>query len=409
VNERRPRWLNRTVVGTGLTSLLADLSYETVFSVLPGYLEAIGAARALGPIEGAADALASFVKLGSGWWSDRIDRRKPFAVAGYLLTGVMPALIAVAVSWPLVLIARLLGWLGKGLRGPARDALLTASVSAGDRGKAFGLHRTSDTVGAVLGPLCGVALLGWFGLPGDGVPQRWVLWAAVVPGVLAAVMFALLVREVRGSAVKRYRFDESLRRMPAGFRRYLVAVGVFGAGDFSHLLLIAAAAAALTPAYGALAAAQWAALFYAIRNLAAAMTAFPVGALSDRLGRLPLLRGGYLLASLVMLCFAAVAAAGASSPLIWGLLFAAAGVFMATEEALEGAAAADFVTDPQLRGTAFGMLGAVNGTGDWVSSTVVGLLAVVAPAAGFVYAAVLMAAGAALLWRHSDAVGPSEP
>lgn len=404
MSDGRPRWLNRTVVGTGLTSLLADLSYETVFSVLPGYVDAIGAGRALGPIEGAADALASFVKLGSGWWSDRIDRRKPFAVAGYVLTGVMPALIAVAVSWPLILVARLLGWLGKGLRGPARDALLAASVPAADRGKAFGLHRTSDTVGAVLGPLLGVALLRWFGTPGGGLPQRYVLWAAVVPGVMAAVVFALLVREVRGSAVKRYQLNESVRRLPAGFRRYLVAVGVFGAGDFSHVLLIAAAAAALTPAYGPLIAAQWAAFFYAVRNFAAALTAFPVGALSDRVGRLPLLRGGYFFASAVMASLAAAVFAGVTSPAAWAALFALAGVFIATEEALEGAAAADFVADSQLRGTAFGLLGAVNGVGDWISSTLVGLLAVAAPAAGFLYAACMMAAGAVILPKRGPAV-----
>src|SRR5262245_28962676 len=134
-HQQSQHWLNRTVLGAGLTSLLADLSYETCLSILPSYLAKIGGSSTiLGLIEGSADALASFVKLGSGFWSDRIARRKPFAVVGYALTGLMPAIIAMAFAWPIVLLARLLGWFGKGLRGPARDALLAASVSSDNRG-----------------------------------------------------------------------------------------------------------------------------------------------------------------------------------------------------------------------------------------------------------------------------------
>src|SRR5215470_7119006 len=108
MSDRSSSWFNRTVLGAGLTSLLADLSYETVLSVLPGYLSKLGGQQIiLGAIEGSADALASFVKLGSGWWSDAIARRKPFAVVGYLLTGLMPALIALSIAWPMVAVARL--------------------------------------------------------------------------------------------------------------------------------------------------------------------------------------------------------------------------------------------------------------------------------------------------------------
>lgn len=393
----RFHWLNRTVVGTGLTSLLADLSYETCLSILPSYLTKIGGSTtSLGLIEGSADALASFVKLGSGFWSDRIARRKPFAVVGYLLTGLMPALIAFSFAWPMVLFARLLGWFGKGLRGPARDSLLAASVSRQDRGKAFGLHRTSDTVGAVLGPLLAAALLKWV-IPVSDVPERSVFWFAVIPGLLSALAFAMLVKEVRGAAVKRFRLNDALCLFPPAFRRFLLAVGVFGSGDFTHLLLVAIASEILTPIHGAANAAAWGAIFYAIRNVFAAMTAFPVGAMSDRVGRLPLLVAGYILAGLVMIGFGFAASEKVTAIEIWMCLFALAGIFIAVEESLEGAAVADLVPNQELRGTAFGMLGVVNGCGDLISSVVVGTLLSVSAIFGFGFAAILMFLGAGIL------------
>ncbi len=396
MDQPQSSWCNRTVLGAGVTSLLADMSYETVLSVLPGYLKKLEAGPAiLGAIEGSADALASFVKLSSGWWSDRIDRRKPFAVVGYALTALMPALIALAVSWPLIAIARLLGWFGKGLRGPARDALITASVPAEHRGKAFGLHRAGDTVGAVIGPLIGAEVLQRFGAGWD-FPERPVFWWAVVPGLLSALAFLFLVREVRGARVKKFTFGDAVKRLPPRYRGFLRAVGVFGAGDFSPLLLVAAATTALG---GTLAAGVIAARLYALRNFAAALTAFPAGALSDRYGRLPLLAGGYAFAALVMVGFVAATLTGTASLPVWIGLFAAAGMYIAIEESLESATAADLVDEPAIRGTAFGVLGAVNGCGDFVSSTVVGGLALAAPHLGFAYAAVMMSVGAAMIAR----------
>lgn len=396
MNERK-HWLNRTVLGAGVTSLLADLSYEACLCILPSYLKKIGGSISnLGLIEGSADALASFVKLGSGFWSDRIARRKPFAVAGYALTGLMPALIALAVVWPMVLLARMLGWFGKGLRGPARDALLAASVSSEDRGKAFGLHRASDTIGAILGPLVAAALLKWF-VPASPIPERTVIWLAVIPGVLSALAFAFLVREVRGAAVKHYQFRDALSLFPANFRRFLIAVGVFGCGDFSHLLLVATAGATLAPIHGDADAAAWAAIFYGVRNVAAAVAAFPAGAMSDRIGRMPLLILGYGLASVVMIGFALAATNQVAAIGIWVTLFAFAGVFIAIEEALESAAVADLVSDQQLRGTAFGILGVVNGCGDLVSSVVVSALLTVNPMLGFGFAACVMLLGSGIL------------
>ena len=149
-------WLNRTVLGAGLTSFLADVGYEMATAILPAFLqmlrippESIGAV--LGLIEGTADLLANAVKIAVGWYSDRIGQRKAFVVGGYALTGSAFALCALALAWPLVLVAKSLAWIGKGLRGPLRNAILADAVEPKDHGKAFGFHRAGDTLGAIAG------------------------------------------------------------------------------------------------------------------------------------------------------------------------------------------------------------------------------------------------------------------
>src|SRR5439155_19113071 len=140
-------WLNRTVVGAGVASFFADAGYEMATAVVSPFLILLagaGAPAALGLIEGSADLLSNTVKLGSGWLGDRLGRRKPFVVFGYALNGCATALWSLAAGWPLIFAGKLLGWFGKGVRGPLRNAILADSVAAADRGKAFGLHRAAD-------------------------------------------------------------------------------------------------------------------------------------------------------------------------------------------------------------------------------------------------------------------------
>ena len=195
-------WLNRTVIGAGLTSLLADVAYEMATAVMPGFFTVLAIpGYFLGLTEGTGDALANFVKLGVGYYSDRIGRRKALVVAGYGLTGVSLSLFAFAVSWPLILLGKSLAWIGKGLRGPLRDAILADSVPPAMVGRAFGFHRAGDTVGAVIGPLLGallVARTAGHGLrhprgpapdriPPDTDPRHRLRARILVPGPRAAV------------------------------------------------------------------------------------------------------------------------------------------------------------------------------------------------------------------------------
>jgi MFS family permease len=412
MNEAAPAatgWLNRNVVGAGLTSLLADACYETATAIVPGFLAVLeardesamafaAAALWVGLMDGLADGVSTSVKLAGAWWSERVGHRKAVVTFGYALTGAATLVFAVARAAWYVVLGRVIAWLGKGIRGPLRDAILADSVGPGDRGKVFGFHRAGDTVGAILGPLVGAWLLGVLAPHAGGDltrPYRLVFLLALIPGLGAALAFALLIREARREPNRAARLGASVRALPGGFRRLLVGMGVFGAGDFAPSLLVLAAAALLTPEHGPLAAAQLAALLYALRNVFYAAASFPVGALSDRYGRRGLLAGGYLLGALVIGGFAVALAADAGSLPLLALLFALAGTYIAFEDALSGAITADYVTDPALRGTAYAVMGTVKGAGDLLSSVLAGLLWYLlgGAAPGFAAAALVMAAG----------------
>lgn len=385
-----------------LASLFSDASHEMATAVLPGFLAVLGISpAALGVIEGAADATSSFVKLGSGWLSDRVGRRKEAVVGGYFLTGASQALFALAAGWPLLLVGRVVGWFGRGVRSPLRNAMLANSIGPRDRGKAFGFHRAADTIGAIIGPLLGVWLLADLhpqpGHPAE--PFRLIFVLTLIPGLGSGVAFAGLVREVRGTRAGR-KLRSTLKALPNAFRRFLGGVGIFGMGDFARTLMILAATDLFTPEYGIKHAAEIAALLYVVHNVVYAAFSYPIGALSDRIGRRGLLVAGYFAGAL--------AAGGFLAAFVWHLrspgdllpLFVLSGLSIAAVDALEGASASDFVAEESIRGTAYGVLGAVNGVGDFIASVVVGALwSAISPAAAFAYAAALMATGGVVLWR----------
>jgi MFS family permease len=396
-------WFNRTVVGAGLTSLLADVAYEMANSLLAGFFVLLNIPQwMLGLVEGTGDALANFVKLGVGYHSDRIGHRKAIVVSGYALTGVSLSLFAFAVGWPLILLGKSLAWIGKGLRGPLRDAILADSVPPAAVGRAFGFHRAGDTVGAILGPLLGAALIASIPasiIEATAAPHRVAFLFTLIPGVGSAVVFWLMVREQRFTPRPGIRFRESLAELPHPFRRYLVAVWLFGLGDFSAVVLIGASVLLLEPEHGRAFAVWVGPLLYATRNACQAITAFPVGALSDRIGRRGLLVVGYLIGVGVMLGFGAAFYWELRSVTYVVGLFGLAGVYVAIQEALEGATTADLIPDRTRRGTAYGVLGCVNGIGDFAASVVVGLLLVWRPEWAFLYAACWMLLGAAAMAR----------
>lgn len=398
-----PAWLNRNVMGMTITSFCADVGYEMVSAVLPGFLASIGiSAAALGWIEGAADALSSFVKLASGWYSDRVGHRKPIVALGYFLSGTALAVFAVAVSWPLVLAGRLVAWFGKGIRGPLRDAMLSQSTPPEMRGKVFGMHRAGDTAGAVLGPLLGVWLLSRLPRPNSSAPFRTIFLVSLIPGLIAFASMVVLVKEKRGQPNPTSKIWTSIRQMPRAYRSFLGAVAVFGAGDFAPTLLVLAASQLLTPRYGIVRAGELAALFYVLRNAVYAATAFPAGALADRMNKPKLLSAGYALGALTAFAAGHCFFWHVTTPAAIGVVFLLAGIYIGVQDTLEGAIPAGLI-EPRDRGTAYGVLGAVNGAGDLIASALVGTLwTAVSPVLAFVCAGVLMLAGAVLLYLRAS-------
>lgn len=401
--EKPKGWFNRTVVGVGVTSALGDFCYETTTVILPGFLAVLGIpAAALGIIEGIADAVASFTKMVSGYIADKLGHRKLLVLVGYGLTPVGQVLIALAAGWPLLLFGRVVSWFGKGLRGPLRDAIVIQAVSPETRGRAFGFHRAADTIGAVIGPLLGVALLGlahdWHWSDASG-PFRFVLWLSVVPGALAVLAFLTLVKDPEHSPNPALKFFSSLRRLPTQFKRYLGAVGIFGIGDFSHSLLILAATTLLTASMGVVHAAQVAGLLYVWRNVVQVLVSYPVGMLADRVGHLTMLVAGYVLGALTAILTALAFWFGIDNIALLTGIFLIAGIYVAVQEALESTVAAEMV-QPDTLAMSYGALGTVNGAAKFISSTTVGVVwTVVSPVLGFGLAAGMMVAGTLALLR----------
>ncbi|MDR5682873.1 MAG: MFS transporter [Armatimonadota bacterium] len=381
------RRLGPGVIAIGLASLLSDLGHETATAVLPLFLMAIGGSPlTLGLVEGVADFASSAAKLWAGHLGGRLARRKVPAAGAYFLTAVATASIGLAAHWLHVLLGRTAAWLGRGFRGPLRDTLLAEQTHPSGYGRAFGFERAMDTVGAILGPLFALALLS------VAAPLRTILLVTLVPGALAAVLF-LTVRE-RGGVRPGRSFRSMAASLPPNFRRFLLAVGVFGAGDFSRTLLIlwALGVGVHIEGGGELTVPV---LLYAGYNAVSAASSYVSGDWSDRLGRRPLLLFGYAVAAAVGLLMAFDVR---SLPILVAV-FVGSGIYVGIEEALERSTAADLLPDSH-RAFGFGALAAVNGLGDLVSSVLIGLLWQTAGASvAFGAAAALCLLGVLLLTR----------
>ncbi|HEX4546461.1 MAG TPA: MFS transporter [Candidatus Acidoferrum sp.] len=385
-------WLNRTVLGVGLTSLFSDWSHETATAVLPAFLAAIGAGPAwLGAIEGIADGLSSFTKLAAGHYTDRLKRRKPLAVFGYAFTALATASFAFATHAYHVLFGRVAAWLGRGVRSPAKKALLAADVPPNAYGRAFGFERLMDTVGAIAGPLSALWLM-----EVTGHSYRRVFLWTLLPGLVAVATFLLLVRERPIATRPKRSFLVGLKALPTPFRRLLVGVGVFGAGDFSHTILILYASRMLAPGHGMARATSLAVGLYTLHNVFSAGSAYLSGWLSDHVpSRKAVLAAGYAFAGVtaILLC------TGTHSVWLLAVIFVLAGLYIGTEEALEDSLSAELVPKEQ-HGMAFGTLAAVNAIGDFVSSLLVGFLwSAFNVQTAFTASAILFFVGAVLILR----------
>jgi MFS family permease len=385
-----PRWLNRGVAGIGAASFLDDVGKEISTSLLPSFLTTtLGApAAALGAIEGIADGVAGAARLAGGALADDPARRRVTAMGGYSATAVLNALIGVAGAAWQVGVLRTGAWLTRGLRTPSRNALLTDLVSPEAYGRAYGFERALDNLGAIAGPLLALALVALVGV-------RHAILLSVVPGFLAATaIFVAIKAAPRLEKHERPPLRLRIRPVLRGeLGRLLAAVSAFELGNAAATLLILRATDLLTPARGHDSAVKVALLLYAGYNLAATLSSVPAGRATDRRGGVVVLLAGVLA---FLGAYAGFALTGSSIALL-AVLFAAAGVGIGFAETAEHAAVAT-LAPPDLRGSAFGALAAIQAFGNLGASAVAGALwTLVSPRAAFLYLAGWMLVSAAAL------------
>lgn len=358
----------RTVKALAAVSLFTDAASEMIYPLLPAFLTTVlGAGAAwVGIIEGAADATASSLKLVSGWWSDRVQQRKPLIVFGYTMAAILRPLVAFAsASWH-VLAIRVGDRVGKGVRGAPRDALIADAVPASDRGRAFGLQRAADHAGAFIGPLLAFVLLQWV-----GVSLRTVFLLAAIPGAIAVGVAIFGVKEEQ-TADGRRRKAYGGRKTPDGsqqtaepmgrsFWAYLGVLVLFTLGNSTDaFLLLRASQLGVTPALLPI---LWAAL-----HVVKSATSIPAGVWSDRVGRRAMIAAGWLWYALCYLGFSLAT----STWHAWAL-FLAYGLFFGLTEGVERALVADLVPASR-RGIAFGWYNGVLGAAVLPASIAFGLL-----------------------------------
>jgi MFS family permease len=387
------RWLTRGVGSVGLASFFSDSGHEITTSLLPSFVTVTlrSSAGALGVIEGISDALTGLAKLVAGPLANDERRRLRMASGGYLVTAAATGALGLAITvWQAGLL-RAGAWLARGVRSPARDAMLASLAPREAYGRAFGLERAGDNLGAVAGPLLAAGLVAWLGI-------RPALYLAAIPGVFAAIAITVAAAEARKhhDPVKR-RFQLQLSELrQAGMWRPLLPIAAFELGNMATTLLILRGTG-LLHAHGRslTAATSLAVLIYAVHNLFAAMMAYAGGHWIDRAGPRVAFASGAGLYVAAYLLFAL--SSGGWPLLIVAFLLAGSGIGLA--ETAESALVARLLPD-HLRGSGFGLLGGVQSFGDFASSAAVGLLwTTVSPTAGFLYAAGWMLVAAAATTR----------
>lgn len=372
------------VLKLGFVSFLTDVSSEMIFSVFAIFFTTIAGASSalLGLVEGLADFSASSLNYLAGWLSDRSGKRKVLALAGYGFSTLAKVILLFASSITGLSLFRVIERLGKGFRGPPRDAWLSSIAEKSIRGYSFGVHKALDKSGAVLGPLMAYALLSWLG--NSASTFQLLFWIALVPALLSIVLLGL-IKEQPGVRYPRENLFEAWQTLSAGFKRYLIAAGIFSLAYFSFSFL-------LLRAYNAGFAIKDVVLLYALFNIAFVIAAPMIGKLGDVIGRTRIILLGYLVYLAMNLGFAFATAKGEII-----VLFIVYGVFFSIDEAQSKA----FITDiePERRATAIGVYNFVTGMIYLPASLLAGALWLLHPAMVFVVAAGLsLAAIAAFIY-----------
>ncbi|MGI0035566.1 MAG: MFS transporter [Nitrososphaera sp.] len=358
-NKDKEAGKGRNVVALGFVSLFTDVSSEMVFGLLPLFLTAeLGASKALlGLVEGTGEMLGYTSRLASGTVSDTVQKRKPLVLVGYAISAASKPFFGFAASWTDVVAVRSADRVGKGIRTAPRDALISESVHDSKVGRAFGIHRSMDQAGAIVGPLLAFALFPFVGFQG-------IFYLSLLPAVVAIVVLILFVRDKSMPAKIRTSVMPNLRKVLAE-RRFIVLLAimaVFSVGSFNFSFVIIRASDLGVPDGMVL-------LVYAVINGAHTVVGFPAGVLADRIGREKMLAISYIvfLASTVLM-LTSTASSGAY------LIAAVYGIYFGISETVQRALVPKYVSEDQVRGTAYGLYNMVIGVSFFAANIVFGFL-----------------------------------
>ncbi|MEM4268105.1 MAG: MFS transporter [Candidatus Woesearchaeota archaeon] len=375
----------RNVFWMGIVSMLTDISSEMIFPIIPIFLNTVLRANqaVIGIIEGVAESTASILKLFSGWLSDKIQRRKLLVLVGYGLSAITKPFLAIVVIWQQVLVLRFLDRVGKGIRTSPRDALIAESSTKKTRGRAFGLHRFLDNMGAVLGSLLAAYIL--WKLPNS---YKTIFWLATIPGVASVIVGLIFIKDIKKRIQKEQMKNTkiSLKGLNKNFRKFIIVTSLFSLANFSYAFFILRAsslkvAIALIP------------VVYLASNIAAAAFSLPAGYLADRLGRKRMLFAGYLLFGGLCAGFAF-----AFSPVHAWILFIAYGIALAIIDTVSRTFASE-IAGERTRGIAIGTYHAFIGIMLLPANIIIGIIFKnLGEFFGFLYAATISLIAAIFLF-----------
>ncbi|MGZ4945411.1 MAG: MFS transporter [Halobacteriota archaeon] len=366
--------VSTNVLVLGIVSLFADMSTEMVYPLVPLFLvSALGATFIdVGLIEGVAESAASIMKLVSGYFSDRFGKRKFLVSSGYAIAAIAKPLLAFTTAWQQVLAIRFLDRFGKGIRSSARDAIISESKGLG-AGRSFGFQRSLDTLGAVIGPLIAVALFAILSF-------RGLFLVAFIPGILATALVVFFVKETAAGPRNKQVYKVSFKSLDANFRTFLLGLGIFFVGNSSDAFLFLRAQNLGIPTLVV-------PLLYLFMNVIYAVSAFPFGVVSDKIGRKAVLLIGLAIFFIVYFGFAF-----ASSALVIWALFPLYGLYYGLTDGVSRALVSD-LAHPSLKATAFGTYYFVVGVVAFPASLIAGVLwQTVGPTFAFLYGAFMAVA-----------------
>ncbi|MGB4645030.1 MAG: MFS transporter [Dictyoglomaceae bacterium] len=372
------------VIITGIASFLTDISTEMFYPLISFYLAALGAGPAiLGVVEGIAESIASLLKVYSGYFSDKLKKRKALAIFGYSFSAVGKVFLYLAQSWAGVFIGRLADRFGKGIRTAPRDALIAESSSSKERGKAFGLHRAMDSLGATLGVLISIFIISRLNLSENTnlasyIPTfRQIILLSLIPAILGVFVLFLAKETVQKESSEKTMPKLEWRKLDKKLKGFLIFSFIFTLGNSSNQFLFLRAGDLGASLLNVL-------VLYFVYNLIYAIFSLPAGSLSDKIGRKKILIAGYLFYGLVYFGF------GLASKYshLW-ILFPLYGLYIAFTEGVEKALISDLAPS-HIKATVIGLHATLTGIGLFPASLIAGLLwSSLGPQAPFILGGIL--------------------